>query len=117
MDRSPRLPRFAGIAMVVVCGACGMDRAQSSDDTIGDRAPVAGDDLLVTAMNRPGTVNVLVNDFDPDGDALSVTTAVAGAHGKIAIAGPVATYTPATGYVGADQFTYTLSDDRGQTAT
>jgi hypothetical protein len=117
MVRSPRAPRFAGIAMVVVCGACGVDHAQSGDDTVADRAPVAGNDLLVTAMNRPGTVNVLVNDFDPDGDALSVAAAPTSAHGKVAIAGPVATYTPATGYVGPDQFTYTLSDDRGKTAT
>ena len=114
MGRSLR-SRF-GIAMVVTWCGCGTDTEQPGAAPI-DQAPVAGSDLLVTVMNRPGSVNLLLNDHDPDGDALSVTAVMSGMHGRVAVAGPVATYTPATDYVGVDHFTYTLGDDRGKTAT
>lgn len=116
MSGSPGARRLAWIAMVA-CGACGVDRETVGDDAPADQAPIAADDLLVTAMNHAGTINVLLNDRDPDGDTVSVTMFTSGAHGKVSITGPVASYTPATGYVGPDQFTYTVDDGRGKTAT
>jgi hypothetical protein len=98
--------------------ACGMDTEQIADDEApANRAPVAGDDILVTSSGRPGTINVLVNDRDPDGDPLSVTSFTIATHGAVAIAGAIATYTPVASFSGGDQFTYTLSDSRGMTAT
>jgi Ca2+-binding RTX toxin-like protein len=82
-----------------------------------NRAPVSVSDLLPTARDVAGTVNVLANDFDPDGDPLQVVTpSPAAAHGSVACtAGGSCLYTPAAGYVGPDAFAYGVSDGRGGT--
>ncbi len=80
-------------------------------------APVALDDTLTTAEDTAGSVNVLANDSDVDGDTLSVTGHTNPAHGGVTFAGGVATYTPVANFHGADAFTYALSDGHGGTAT
>ncbi|MEW5768741.1 MAG: cadherin-like domain-containing protein, partial [Pseudomonadota bacterium] len=56
-------------------------------------------------------VNVLANDTDADGDALTVTGFSGASHGTVTDHGNgLFTYTPDAGYVGADSFTYTVSD-------
>jgi len=85
--------------------------------TIADQAPTANADTLMTRSNVAGTVNVLTNDTDPDGDDLTVTEFTQGGHGSVAFAGAIATYTPAAGYVGSDSFTYTIDDGHAMTAT
>lgn len=84
---------------------------------VADQPPVAATDTLMARMNATGTVNVLTNDSDPDGDALTVTSFTQGAHGTVAFAAGVATYTPVASYLGADAFTYTIDDGHGMTAT
>ena len=67
---------------------------------------------------RPPSINVLANDTDPAGYALSVTaitqptkgTAVLNTDGTV-------TYTPNSGYTGTDAFSYTVSDGHGGTAS
>ncbi len=78
-------------------------------------SPNAADDALTTPANAAGSVNVLANDTDPNGDALTVTTpAPTAAHGIVACAATgLCTYTPGAGYVGADSFDYTISDGHG----
>jgi Bacterial Ig domain len=82
-------------------------------------SPNAVDDNLGTAANAAGSVNVLANDSDPNGDTLTVTTpAPAAAHGTVACAATgLCTYTPGAGYVGADSFDYAISDGHGGTDT
>lgn len=84
----------------------------------GNGAPTAVSDLLLTDRDTPGSVNVLANDFDPNGDALQVVTpAPVAAHGTVACAADgLCRYTPAAGYVGPDAFTYVVSDGNGGTA-
>jgi Bacterial Ig domain len=84
---------------------------------VADQPPVAAPDTLLSRQNATGTVNVLTNDSDPDGDALTVTSFTQGAHGAVAFTGGVATYTPAPSYLGGDTFTYTIDDGHGLTAT
>ena len=73
--------------------------------------PVAVDDNLVLTANTTETVFVLDNDTDDDGDGLVVTTpAPTAAHGTVACDDFSCTYTPTSGYTGADGFDYTVSD-------
>ncbi|MCG7522381.1 Ig-like domain-containing protein, partial [Ruegeria sp. Ofav3-42] len=74
--------------------------------------PVAADDTLATDEDVALTINVasdlLVNDSDPDGDALSLTAFTQPANGTVADNGDgTFTYTPNSGFSGSDSFTYT----------
>ena len=77
--------------------------------------PAAQDDNASTYLGTAVTINVLSNDSDPDGDPLSVTgTSNGPAHGSVTINGDnTVTYTPNSGYIGADSFDYTISDGFG----
>lgn len=76
----------------------------------GNRAPVAMNDSASTGFNTAVTINVLANDSDADGDALTVTAAQA-QNGSVIINGDSSlTYTPNSGFSGADTLTYTVSD-------
>jgi len=84
-----------------------------------NQAPVAHNDSATTAFNTPVTINVLSNDSDVDvGDILTVTgIGTSPTHGSVQInAGTTITYTPTTGYIGGDSFTYNISDGHGGTA-
>ena len=84
--------------------------------TVTNATPVANPDALVTGQGAPGAVNVLSNDTDPDGGALSIAAATNGVHGTVACGAGTCNYVPAGGFIGADQFTYTLKDNDGATA-
>jgi hypothetical protein len=67
-------------------------------------------------MDSPATFNVLAGSSDDDGsiDPTSVVLVAGPAHGIAEVgAGGTVTYTPAAGYVGGDQLTYRVKDDRG----
>ena len=86
--------------------------------TIDDRAPVAVADSISTSLNTAVTFNPRTNDNDPDGDVLTISGVGAASHGGVVNnSGASITYTPAPGYVGADSFTYTISDGKGKSAT
>lgn len=80
--------------------------------------PRAVADAYTVPQNAaPQPLAVLANDTDPDGDALTVVSTTAPAHGTVAIAGAGVTYQPAAGYAGADSFSYTVRDPGGLTST
>jgi subtilisin family serine protease len=75
-------------------------------------------DNLVHTGSTAGTILVLANDSDPDGDSLTVTGVDAPQRGNATANGDgTITYLAAANYNGADMFTYTISDSRGGTAT
>ena len=80
----------------------------------GNHAPTAGAHYLGATINTPLRVNATVLsslDADVDGDALSVSSVTSpSTHGTVTLSLDTITYTPATDYVGTDQFTYTISD-------
>nr|WP_250645642.1 Ig-like domain-containing protein [Salidesulfovibrio onnuriiensis] len=84
--------------------------------------PVAVDDTATTAEDTPVTIDVLSNDTDVEGDALSVATdagkAPTALHGTVTVnADGTLTYTPAANYNGPDTITYTVSDGQGGEST
>jgi outer membrane protein OmpA-like peptidoglycan-associated protein len=92
----------------------------STTTTTGPKqhGPVAQDDSAVVQLDSvDNAIAVLANDSDADGDALTITAVSTPAHGTAASAGSGVLYTPATGYLGSDSFTYTISDGRGGSAT
>ncbi|RYD68314.1 MAG: tandem-95 repeat protein, partial [Sphingomonadales bacterium] len=83
-----------------------------------DRAPVAVNDTYTINAGATAKLNVTTNDTDPDNDAVTLTAVGSPAHGTVVVnADNTLSYTPTTGYTGADTFTYTISDGKGGTAT
>ncbi|MDR3088959.1 MAG: tandem-95 repeat protein [Desulfobulbaceae bacterium] len=83
-------------------------------------APVAVDDSL-NAWSNAGYENVfqssifLQNDYDADGDKLSILSISAAAFGQVSLdaEGKIHYSAPATNWIGVDSFTYTIADGHG----
>jgi outer membrane protein OmpA-like peptidoglycan-associated protein len=83
-----------------------------------NRAPVANEDEATTTQANPVNVRVLANDFDPDGDVITVVSATPGIRGQTRVnPDGTVTYTPNVDWCGTDFFTYTIRDPAGLTAT
>ncbi len=81
--------------------------------------PVANVDSFTGTENHAITGNVITNDTDPNGLALSIAAAtVTTAHGSVVEnANGTFTYTPAANFTGTDTFHYTLKDTAGLSST
>ncbi|MEN6309509.1 MAG: choice-of-anchor K domain-containing protein [Anaerohalosphaeraceae bacterium] len=74
-------------------------------------APVAVQDQASTSEGTAVVIDVLANDYDVDGDPLSIhTISVQPSHGVAVRNGNHILYTPAAGYFGSDVFTYRITD-------
>ncbi len=81
-------------------------------------APVAVNDARTTPEDTLVIIDVLTNDSDPDGDALTVISTSTPANGNAVInANGTVNYTPNANFNGTDSFTYTISDGQGGIAT
>ena len=85
--------------------------------TAQNDAPVAVNDTLTTSQDVSGTINAVNNDTDVDLDTLFVSAVSTATSGSTSFTGGTVTYTPNTGFVGTDSFTYTVSDGDGGTDT
>ena len=91
---------------------------QPIDPPPGEQMPNAVDDASSTPPSTPVNVEVRINDTDPNGQPLTVITTSQAANGTVAInAGNDVTYTPADGFTGSDQFTYTVCNPDGNCDT
>ncbi|MDX9741302.1 MAG: Ig-like domain-containing protein [Gammaproteobacteria bacterium] len=87
------------------------------DDT--NLAPITGDDTWTVLAGSSGNVlDVLANDSDPNGDAITINgTSLPNAGGALDAIIPGSTtelvYTPAPGFTGSETFTYNIIDGRG----
>ncbi len=84
-----------------------------------NHAPVAVNDSQTVTSAAPANFDPRVNDSDPDGDTLTITSVGTPSHGTavIAGAGTSVTYTSVAGYTGSDSFGYTISDTHSATAS
>jgi subtilisin family serine protease len=80
--------------------------------------PTAVPDSVSINEDAATTIDVVANDSDIDGDALDAVS-VGGAPLGVASVNPDGTilYTPPAQYYGLDEFTYTVSDGNGGSAT
>ncbi len=82
-----------------------------------NKAPTANNDQMAVAPNGTSTINVLLNDTDPNRDVLTVTSVGTALHGSVTFnANGTVTYTANTGYSGLDSFIYKISDGKGGTS-
>ncbi len=83
-----------------------------------DDPPVAVDDPVTARSGASVPVAVTANDYDPDGEAIAVSDVGTPGHGTVEI-GTASTviYSPDAGYVGVDEFEYTIVDGDGTEAT
>jgi len=85
--------------------------------TADNLAPTAVDDSATTEADRSVTLNVLENDSDPEGDALTITGVTQGFNGSVSHTGSSLSYTPSAGFVGSDSFSYSIDDGYQASAT
>ncbi len=85
-------------------------------DTLNNRPPVANNDFSVTNKNTSAIIMVKSNDFDPDGDSLSVQIVSVPANGNVVVnPNGTVTYSPNFNFVGVDTFFYEVCDPFGST--
>ncbi|MDX1735759.1 MAG: Ig-like domain-containing protein, partial [Halioglobus sp.] len=93
--------------------------------TVPNNPPMALDDLAGADPDVPTNIDVLANDSDADGDALTITAVSVPGNGTATIdtmgtpnpADDEITYTANTGFAGTDTFTYTVQDPSGDSDT
>jgi Ca2+-binding RTX toxin-like protein len=113
---------FAGADTITytIADAAGLTSTADVTVTVSavNDAPVAVADTATTLEDTPlVNIDVLGNDSDVDGDALTVITATA-QNGSVTINGDKTfNYTPNTNFAGADTITYTIADAAGLTST
>ncbi|KYK28442.1 hypothetical protein AYK20_07210 [Thermoplasmatales archaeon SG8-52-1] len=84
---------------------------------INDPPDAIDDNATVTEDSIDNLIDVLANDYDPDGDNLNITSATQPSHGSIIYFVDYIYYTPDTDYTGQDQFSYNITDNNGENDT
>lgn len=81
-------------------------------------AVVAVPDVAATTRNTPVTIDILANDYDPEGATITLSSLSSPTNGTVAqVAGQQARFTPSSGFTGTGGFTYLISDPAGHTST
>ncbi|MCC6622560.1 MAG: tandem-95 repeat protein, partial [Deltaproteobacteria bacterium] len=78
-----------------------------------DDPPRAEDDSIATPAGVLTTIDVLANDLDPEGLALTLTIVTGPAHGTATVGDGVIDYTATAGYAGDDALSYRVCDPGG----
>jgi hypothetical protein len=79
--------------------------------TVTNALPTVADDTVGTELDTAVTIDVLGNDFDPDGDPLSVDGFTYEGDGTLVLNDDgTFSFTPEQGYAGQDSFTYSAAD-------
>lgn len=115
---------MAGAYRCIVSNAAGSATSAVAQVVVqsSNKGPVASPDAWVVLKNLRSEIShasLLANDSDPDGDVLSVSLVdtVSQAGGKLESLPSAIAYTPVAGFLGADAFSYRVSDGRGGIST
>jgi len=104
---------FVGTETVIYAvsdGKGGTDFAEVTIDVVSNKTPLAIDDVATTYKGESVTIPVLANDNDPEGDTLSIVSAVA-QNGNVAInTDKTLTYIPNSSFTGVDEISYKIKD-------
>jgi hypothetical protein len=83
--------------------------------------PIAANAAAATTRNQPITIakqKLLLYASDPDHDPLTLSIGGSSTNsGSVTLGGDTVTYTPPHDFLGADRFTYSVSDGRGGAAS
>jgi gliding motility-associated-like protein len=80
----------------------------------GNNPPIAVDDNYTINEGEVFTQNIVINDNEPDGDPTTASLVTAPSNGGILLSvNGSFTYSPTSGFIGVDVFTYALCDDQG----
>lgn len=91
-----------------------------------ERPPIANPDASTIEAGSTATVNVLVNDSDPDGDSITITGVSGPDNGETTFVGNQVIYIPNKAaqtpegqedFSGTDSFFYSITDGNGGTAS
>lgn len=81
---------------------------------LNSEAPVTRTDFATVGEGDRVTIDVLANDFDPDGDDLAVDGLIQPQHGSVFLnENGTLTYAPDPNFTGTDQFWYWAEDEHG----
>ncbi|WP_159580862.1 Ig-like domain-containing protein, partial [Alteromonas sp. KUL106] len=87
------------------------------NDTIQDNLPpVAVNDELALSSLEQAQIDVLANDYDPEGEQLTLTYAYS-TFGSVSIVDNEILFVPPSGFKGLVMVPYTIEDDQQQVAT
>lgn len=94
------------------------NKAVTANFIIENMPPIAENDTATVQENSTNnTIDVLANDYDPDGDPLTIDSVTQPLYGVSSHDGSYAYYTPNVSYIGEDSFTYKITDGQGGTAS
>ena len=79
--------------------------------------PTASPDTFTVVEDTATQLDVLANDFDVDGETVSLVLAGVPAHGTTSVVAGQVQYTPEANYFGPDTFTYVIADSGGSQGT
>ncbi len=91
---------------VVGCWSC--HAGPGSENMSGNKRPIVQNGTVSTSGGA--SANVTLHGSDADGDALTFRLLGQPPHGRVALAGSLATYLPDAGFAGTETFRFTASD-------
>ncbi|MEP0870270.1 tandem-95 repeat protein, partial [Trichocoleus desertorum AS-A10] len=98
-------------------GATATSTVNVTVDSVND-APIARNDTLTINEDAAATpINILVNDTDADGDALTVINFTETTKGTLLVDNGTFSYQPNPNANGSDSFTYVIDDGQGGSAS
>lgn len=105
-------PGFVGADSVFFVASDGVSTSLAAQISItvrgGNAAPLA--QARNVSVLQDDSLPILLQGTDPDGDALSFTVDTLPSNGTISGSAPNLTYRPSAGYIGADQFEFSVQD-------